>query len=162
LSLKSKELNNTFEQSFKKNASMKNAIISSSIKELRMSKNLTQEELSEKCELSLRTIQRLENGESIPRGDTLKRLTSALDLPNNYFNNILFESKKNISVFNMPWYVIGFSIIGSALGFLLSLILANLEIIPYNEFSVPYVIAITILFCGIGIVTGNYFEKKYR
>ena len=62
---------------------MRNTIISSSIKDLRISKNLTQEELSEKSDLSLRTIQRLENGESIPRGDTLKRITDALGLPNN-------------------------------------------------------------------------------
>lgn len=139
---------------------MRNTIISSSIKDLRISKNLTQEELSEKSDLSLRTIQRLENGESIPRGDTLKRITDALGLPNNYFNNVLFE--KNKKTFVMPWYIIGFSIIGGALGFILSLILASSEVITYNEFSLAFVFAITILFLGIGIVTGNYFEKKYR
>lgn len=141
---------------------MRNAIISSSIKELRVRKNLTQEELSDKSELSLRTIQRIENGESIPRGDTLKRLTGALDLPSNYFNNLLFEKKENKKEFLVPWYIIGFSIIGGALGFILSLVLASSEIIPYNEFSIAFVFAITILFFGIGIIVGNIFEKRNR
>jgi transcriptional regulator with XRE-family HTH domain len=45
------------------------------VKDLRTKQGLSQEELAEKTGLSLRTIQRIENGESIPRGDTLKRLS---------------------------------------------------------------------------------------
>lgn len=37
------------------------------IKELRIKKGMTQEELAEKTELSARTIQRIENGEVDPR-----------------------------------------------------------------------------------------------
>ena len=40
----------------------------------------SQEELSEKTGLSLRTIQRIENGETEPRGDSLKRLASVFDI----------------------------------------------------------------------------------
>ena len=50
------------------------------IKTLRNSKGYSQELLSEKSGLSLRTIQRIENGESDPRGDTLLRLASALEV----------------------------------------------------------------------------------
>jgi transcriptional regulator with XRE-family HTH domain len=50
------------------------------IKTLRNSKGYSQELLSEKSGLSLRTIQRIENGESEPRGDTLLRLATALEV----------------------------------------------------------------------------------
>lgn len=135
---------------------------SNAIKKIRTEKGLSQEDLSEKSELSLRTIQRLENGKSEPRGDTLKRLTNALELPTNYFNSILLESKDNKKLLIFPWFIIGFLILVGAAGFILSLILVNVGIIPYNEFSLPFVIAITLFFCGIGIVTGNIMEKKYR
>ena len=50
------------------------------IKVLRNRKGLSQEELAEKTGLSLRTIQRIENGETEPRGDSLKRLAAAFDV----------------------------------------------------------------------------------
>lgn len=50
------------------------------IKELRKRKGLSQEELAEKSSLSLRTIQRIESSETEPRGDTLKRLSQALNV----------------------------------------------------------------------------------
>lgn len=59
---------------------MKNKELAKRIKELRNRKGFSQEELSEKTGLSLRTIQRIENGESEPRGDSLKRLATAFDV----------------------------------------------------------------------------------
>ena len=53
---------------------MKNKELAQKIKALRNRKGYSQEELSEKTGLSLRTIQRIENGETEPRGDSLKRL----------------------------------------------------------------------------------------
>jgi uncharacterized Tic20 family protein len=50
------------------------------IKEIRKHKGYSQEELSEKSGLSIRTIQRIENGESDPRGDTLKKLANSLEV----------------------------------------------------------------------------------
>ena len=49
------------------------------IKDLRKRRGLSQEELAEKSGLSLRTIQRIENGETDPRGDSLRRLAAALE-----------------------------------------------------------------------------------
>lgn len=51
------------------------------IKALRNRKGFSQEELAEKTGLSLRTIQRIENSETEPRGDSLKRLAAAFDVP---------------------------------------------------------------------------------
>jgi transcriptional regulator with XRE-family HTH domain len=50
------------------------------IKELRMKKGLTQEELAYKTELSTRTIQRIENGDVDPRAYTLQMIAKALDV----------------------------------------------------------------------------------
>jgi transcriptional regulator with XRE-family HTH domain len=46
----------------------------------RLSKGLTQKELSEKSHISIRSIQRIENGELIPRGHTLRTLAQILGL----------------------------------------------------------------------------------
>jgi transcriptional regulator with XRE-family HTH domain len=47
----------------------------------RQQKGLTQEELATLTRLSVRTIQRIESGESIPRSFTLKAIASALEQP---------------------------------------------------------------------------------
>jgi uncharacterized Tic20 family protein/DNA-binding XRE family transcriptional regulator len=49
------------------------------VAELRQSKGLTQEQLAEKCEVSPRTIQRIESGEVDPRAYTMQCLRAALD-----------------------------------------------------------------------------------
>lgn len=50
------------------------------ITNLRKRKGFSQEQLSENSKLSLRTIQRIESGESTPRGDTLVKLSQALEV----------------------------------------------------------------------------------
>lgn len=59
---------------------MKNAELARKIKELRSRKGFSQDELATAAQLNLRTIQRIESGETEPRGDTLKRLATALQL----------------------------------------------------------------------------------
>ena len=49
------------------------------VTDLRQQKGLTQEQLAEKCEVSARTIQRIESGEVDPRSYTLQCLSTALD-----------------------------------------------------------------------------------
>lgn len=54
---------------------------------LRKSKGYTQEELAEKAKVNLRTIQRIENDENKPSGNTLKLICEALDtLPEKIIN----------------------------------------------------------------------------
>jgi uncharacterized Tic20 family protein len=50
------------------------------IRELRKKKGLSQEELAELAGINLRTIQRIENNESEPRGNTLHLICKALDV----------------------------------------------------------------------------------
>lgn len=49
------------------------------IAELRKLKGLTQEELVDRCNVSIRTLQRIEYGEVIPRASTLKLIFEALE-----------------------------------------------------------------------------------
>ena len=57
---------------------MKNSKLSERVTELRNRKGFSQEVLAEDSGLSLRTIQRIENGETTPRGDTLQRIAKGL------------------------------------------------------------------------------------
>ena len=50
------------------------------IKELRKKKGWSQEELADEAKVNLRTIQRIENNESEPRGKTLSLICTALDI----------------------------------------------------------------------------------
>ena len=58
---------------------MKQPELGLKISELRKLKGLTQEELVEQCNISVRTIQRIESGEVTPRSYTIKTILSALD-----------------------------------------------------------------------------------
>jgi transcriptional regulator with XRE-family HTH domain len=66
---------------------MKNKNLAQGVKFLRKRNGFSQEKLANKSGLSLRTIQRVENGETIPSGETLKRISAALDVtPNQLFD----------------------------------------------------------------------------
>src|ERR1044071_6791743 len=51
------------------------------ITEARKNKGLTQEELADKASVTVRTIQRIESGETVPRTFTLKAIAEALSIP---------------------------------------------------------------------------------
>lgn len=55
-------------------------MVAEKIKQIRTQKGFSQEELADKTNLSLRTIQRVENGKSDPRGNTLIRIADALNV----------------------------------------------------------------------------------
>ncbi len=66
------------------------------LREGRLSKGLTQKELSERSNISIRSIQRIENGEIIPRSHTLKTLAGILELSFDEF--IKFARKQTITI----------------------------------------------------------------
>ena len=57
---------------------MKSNNLAKKIKELRIRQGFSQETLAYETNLGLRTIQRIENGESEPRGDTLQKISRVL------------------------------------------------------------------------------------
>lgn len=73
---------------------MQNQNLAQGVKELRKRKALSQEDLAKNAGLSLRTVQRVENGETIPTAETLKRLASVLDVDPNEL--IEFASEKDV------------------------------------------------------------------
>ncbi|TJY37363.1 helix-turn-helix domain-containing protein [Pontimicrobium aquaticum] len=58
---------------------MTNNHLAIKLKALRNQKGMSQEVLADESGLSLRTIQRIENGETNPTGDSLKRLANSLN-----------------------------------------------------------------------------------
>lgn len=55
--------------------------LSNKVSEHRKKKGLTQEELASRTNVTVRTIQRIESGESQPRSFTLKAIADALEIP---------------------------------------------------------------------------------
>ena len=81
---------------------MDNQNLASKIKDLRNRKGFSQEQLSEESKLSLRTIQRIEKGTSIPRGDTLIKLTQALEVtPDDLLEWTIIEDKGYLTLLNL-------------------------------------------------------------
>jgi transcriptional regulator with XRE-family HTH domain len=66
------------------------------IAELRKAKGYTQEELVEKCNISVRTLQRIESGEAAPRSYTIKIIFAALDY--NYYDSSEIRFNKTGSI----------------------------------------------------------------
>lgn len=81
---------------------MKNTDLAKKVKELRKRNRITQELLAENSGLSLRTIQRIENGETQPTGDSIKRLSSALNVtPNELIAWQTIEDNKVLLLLNL-------------------------------------------------------------
>jgi len=100
---------------------MDNMNFTQNIKELRQRRGFSQEELAEKSGLSIRTIQRIENGETEPRGDSLKRLSGALGVtPDDLVDWTIQEDKAYLRYLNLS--SLSFLAV-SALGIIVPLIL---------------------------------------
>jgi transcriptional regulator with XRE-family HTH domain len=76
---------------------MKQPELGKKIAELRKAKGLTQEELVSKCNLTVRTLQRIESGTVTPRSYTIKMLFAALDY--NIYNSSENDSEKRVFTF---------------------------------------------------------------
>jgi transcriptional regulator with XRE-family HTH domain len=76
--------------------------LSQRVKELRTRKGISQELLAEETGLSLRTIQRIENDETVPRGDSLKRLAQALNTsPDEIIDWKIQEDSNYLTIMNL-------------------------------------------------------------
>ena len=74
------------------------------IKVKRSQKGMTQEELSAKTEISIRTIQRIENGEVDPRAYTLQMIAKALDEDfSKFVENASDENKETKKINDNNW-----------------------------------------------------------
>ena len=91
------------------------------IKELRNQKGISQEFLAEESGLSLRTIQRIENGETNPTGESLKRLANALNVnPDELIDWSIKEDQKFLTFLNLSALtVLFFPLLGILVPFIL-------------------------------------------
>lgn len=81
---------------------MKNRNLAKRVKELRKRKGFSQEKLTELSGLSLRTVQRIENGKTEPTGDTLKKLSIALNItPDELVDWTIIEDKGFLKALNL-------------------------------------------------------------
>lgn len=104
---------------------MKNQNLATKIKDLRIRRGFSQEQLSEESKLSLRTVQRIEKGETIPRGDTLVKLTQALGVtPDDLLEWEIAEDKGYLQLLN--WSSLTF-IIQPILGIIIPLVMWMLK-----------------------------------
>lgn len=75
------------------------------IKELRIKKGMTQENLADKTEVSARTIQRIENGEVDARAYTFQMIAKALDVDFSLFaEHDSAESQEIQAINNNNWF----------------------------------------------------------
>jgi transcriptional regulator with XRE-family HTH domain len=58
--------------------------IGTAIKTLRKQKRLTQEELGDKCDLSINALSQIETNSTFPQKSTIKAICSALEVPVSY------------------------------------------------------------------------------
>ncbi|MBD0851957.1 helix-turn-helix domain-containing protein [Maribacter arenosus] len=105
-------------------------IIGNTISETRKLKGLTQEELAELAKVNLRTIQRIENNKSAPRGKTLNLICSVLELNlEELLNKEKDNKRKNLGVMvihGIFLLVYNFALMGT-FGFLTLVSEANLN-----------------------------------
>ncbi|OKL40927.1 helix-turn-helix domain-containing protein [Pontibacter flavimaris] len=76
--------------------------LASKIKALRKRRGFSQEQLAEESALSLRTVQRIEKGETVPHGDSLRKITQALKVnPDDILEWAPTEDKGYLTVLNL-------------------------------------------------------------
>ncbi len=142
------------------------------ITNLRNEKGLTQEELVEKCNISVRTIQRIEAGEVTPRSYTIKTILAALDQNLETIKETfsseepigVIASKKQFQVLNLAFFI---GIIYFIIGFVEFYIDADLELSDALNVSTPFYLSvkiisfITMLFFYAGFVVSGSLFKNY-
>ncbi len=128
---------------------MKQPDLGKKISELRKAKGLTQEELIEKCNISVRTLQRIESGEVTPRSYTVKIIFAALGYD-------FYNSSDGFSV----WFVKTGLTISSWLGQLYRYVfdLFNLKTNTMKKIMILSVPFLTVFF--ILLFTGIYSKAQ--
>ncbi len=149
---------------------MKQPELGQKILELRKSQGLTQEELVEKCNINVRTIQRIEAGEVTPRSYTVKSILEALEVDSKSIfkseetkDEIQFSSKE-VNQLNISWITGIFFLVLSVIGIVAEFYFWD-EKHGYEEllYRIPFnILSITVLifFLKGYKVLAKHFEKS--
>lgn len=141
---------------------------------LRKERNLTQEELVEKSHVSVRTIQRIEAGEVLPRVSTIRILLNALGVNYETFlttNQVMETTKTTLPTANRNNLLI--AVIAGALYLIAEIILGTLDILWMEQgrnwgfrmnatyITLTCVMVIAFIFFARGFIAlSNVFENK--
>lgn len=82
---------------------MKQPDLGKALARIRKSKGLTQTELSEKCNINVKTIQRIESGRVTPRSFTIKTISQALSVDFFAFSENSYEAKEGAVSSILHW-----------------------------------------------------------
>jgi len=124
------------------------------IKELRIKKGLTQEELADRTEVSARTIQRIENGDVDPRAYTLQMIAKALDVDFSLFVDDTNDKKEIQKENSNNWF--GFLHLTGLLPlFFPTLILWNQRKNKTKEMTNHFKAVLSMQLCILGICLGS-------
>lgn len=138
---------------------MKQPELGNKVNEIRNAKGLTQKELSNSCNVDIRTIQRIEAGEVIPRWSTLRIIAAALEIDEKVFNG---NEPKEISPAIRQLLFISFTF--GIIYFINQVFYSN--IIPGSEFTssggVFIFMSIIHLVAGVLFYYGFYLLGKYK
>lgn len=134
------------------------------IKELRIKKGMTQEELASLTELSVRTIQRIENGEVDPRSYSLQMIAKALEVDFGLFAAQVSDESMEMSTVNHRHWL-GFLHLSGLLPLVFpSVIIWNLRKDKTNAPSVHFraVMALQLCVLGIALIGGWVYWKVHQ
>lgn len=131
------------------------------LKDSRLEKGYSQEELSARSSISTRTIQRIEKGHTKPREDTLHLLLEALDIPKSSLESI-HNYRKKPPRNGFPFILAGTTISGSSIGSVLGIpmILSQSNNMNDNMATILFITCIT-FFTGLGLIIGYYIQSKH-
>ncbi|CAM1363283.1 conserved membrane hypothetical protein [Tenacibaculum sediminilitoris] len=145
---------------------MKQPDLGKRILELRKQKGLTQEELVEKCNINVRTIQRIEAGETMPRSFTIKTILQALDatIDLDEFTKELVLTNQDKKKLNLAWF---FGIIYFVFGFVETIAdvyqftknESNFNVLIYVSIKVVSSVAFVLFFMGFLRIAKIYAHK---
>ncbi|GAB4239975.1 MAG: hypothetical protein Tsb0034_16210 [Ekhidna sp.] len=152
-----------------KNGLMKQPHLGRKIAELRHIKNMTQEELVEACNVSVRTLQRIESGEVTPRYSTIKIILAALGEEMDVISTFSTPDKNTHQLIALEnWLQIGW--ISGIIYFVLGFLDAALEYERFENFNevdsliffistkISYFIFYTLFIIGL-IKLSDYFSN---
>lgn len=146
---------------FKNVFTMKQPDLGKKISELRKQKGFTQEELVEKCNINVRTIQRIEAGDVTPRSFTVRTILEALGIDaGSFFEESIHEGNKiqlsenDRNILSTSWISGIFVAITSVIGMIVEIGLMsdgdmNDDGIFYRvAWSVPFIISLLFFLRG--------------
>jgi transcriptional regulator with XRE-family HTH domain len=150
---------------------MKQPLLGQKILEWRKAKGLTQEELVERCNINVRTIQRIEAGEVTPRSFTVKAILEVLEVRPEEVENLQLEKEEVSQPSNLNSWL-RFSFIAGIIYLILAIVESVIDVqlfIEKSSFSVGFgyfytilkmsVLVFFILFTGAFYKLGQAFSN---